>query len=204
MALFLIRHGETASNAARIVQTPETPLSERGIEQAARLADRLAGLGVAAILSSDLPRARMTSERIAAATGAGIELDANLQERNFGEFRGIPYAELVVELFDPALEPPGGESVSDFQGRVARVWPTIANRAARTAGNLAVVTHGLVCHALVLRHLRLAPGVAAPPFWGNASLTIAESCEPWSVTTLNCTAHLAPAPIRGGGSGSRV
>ena len=31
MQIFLIRHGETAANAARIVQTPDTPLSERGI-----------------------------------------------------------------------------------------------------------------------------------------------------------------------------
>ena len=42
MSILLIRHGETALNAARIVQHPETPLNERGVGQARRLAERLA------------------------------------------------------------------------------------------------------------------------------------------------------------------
>ncbi len=54
MAIFIVRHGETASNAARVVQTPETPLNERGLEQTQRLARRLAEAGIARILSSDL------------------------------------------------------------------------------------------------------------------------------------------------------
>jgi broad specificity phosphatase PhoE len=47
MPILLIRHGETDSNAARIVQTPDVPLSARGVAQAERLARRLAGAGVA-------------------------------------------------------------------------------------------------------------------------------------------------------------
>ncbi len=46
MAIFIVRHGETASNAARVVQTPETPLSDLGMAQARRLSRRLAELGV--------------------------------------------------------------------------------------------------------------------------------------------------------------
>ena len=53
MAIFLIRHAETALNAQRIVQLPETPLSERGLRQADCIGQRLAGMGVARILSSD-------------------------------------------------------------------------------------------------------------------------------------------------------
>lgn len=200
MALFLIRHGETASNAARIVQVAETPLSERGIAQAGCLAERLALLGVSAVVSSDLPRARMTAERIAAATGAAIELDADLQERNFGDVRGTPYVELGVDLFAPDFAPPGGETEGDFHQRVARAWPAIAGRAASTAGNLAVVTHGLFCHALVLRHLRLQPSTATPAYWENASLTVVESRPPWWVRVLNCTAHLRDSPLQNGGS----
>ncbi len=37
--ILLIRHGETPSNAGRIVQTPDTPLSSRGFQQA-RLLER--------------------------------------------------------------------------------------------------------------------------------------------------------------------
>jgi len=61
MSILLIRHGETALNAARVVQPADTPLSERGAAQAAALARRLADFGIAAILSSDLPRAAQTA-----------------------------------------------------------------------------------------------------------------------------------------------
>ena len=60
--LFLIRHGETAGNALRIVQRPDVPLSPRGVAQAERLARRLAGQDVVRIVASDYARAVATAE----------------------------------------------------------------------------------------------------------------------------------------------
>src|SRR5262249_50768478 len=105
MSILLIRHGETASNASRVLQTPHIPLSPNGIAQADRLAQRLAGLGVAGIVSSDYARARMTAERIAAATGAKVELWPELRERNFGTLRGRAYADLGFDPFAPEYAP---------------------------------------------------------------------------------------------------
>jgi broad specificity phosphatase PhoE len=190
MAIFLIRHGETASNAARIVQTPETPLSARGIEQADRLARRLAPLGVAAILASDLARAQMTAERIHSVTNAPITLDPGLQERNYGDIRGLPYATLGVDILAPDYDPPGGERWAEFHTRVDSVWQRITAAAAATDGNLAVVTHGLVCYSLALRQLHVAPEQQASVRWANASVTIIEGAPPWRVDVLNCTEHL--------------
>ena len=189
MSIFLIRHGETALNAARVVQTPDTPLSERGIAQAEALGRRLAGIGVAAILSSDLPRALMTAEALRAATGAPISLDPGLQERNFGDVRGQPYTSLGVDILSPTYEPPGGESWADFHARVDAVWPRILAARAAAGGNLAVVTHGLVCHVLAEHHLRLPTAEPRTP-WRNASLTVLDGRAPWAVQVLNCTAHL--------------
>jgi broad specificity phosphatase PhoE len=107
--IFLIRHGETDSNAARIVQTPDVPLSNRGVAQAERLAQRLAAEGVSAILSSDLRRAVMTAEHLHAATAAPIRFDAGLQERNFGDVRGQSYEAIGTNILSPTYEPPGGE-----------------------------------------------------------------------------------------------
>lgn len=189
MSIFLIRHGETALNAARVVQTPDTPLSERGVAQAAALARRLAAEGVTAILSSDLPRARMTAEALQAATGAPISLDPGLQERNFGDVRGQPYTSLGVDILSPTYEPPGGESWADFHARVAAVWPRILDARAAANGNLAVVTHGLVCHVLAERHLHLPPSTPPTP-WRNCSLTVLDGSAPYDVRVLNCTEHL--------------
>jgi broad specificity phosphatase PhoE len=72
MTILLIRHGETGGNAARVVQRPEVPLNERGIQQATQLAERLFAHGFAHVLCSDLVRARMTAEPLRA-RGAIIE-----------------------------------------------------------------------------------------------------------------------------------
>lgn len=190
MVIYLIRHGETASNAARIVQTPETPLSERGIDQAGRLARRLEGEKITMILSSDLKRAVMTAERLAVCTGAAIVLEPHLQERNYGDVRGLPYSEVAADILSPGYEPPGGETWLEFHARVDLAWAAIRSALASASGNLAVVTHGLVCHSLALRHLSLPAGIAVPRIWRNASVTTIEARPPWSATALDCAAHL--------------
>jgi len=189
--IFLIRHGETEGNAARIVQLPDAALSPRGIAQAERLARRLAGEGIALILSSDLQRAMTTAEHVRRATGAPIAFDPLLQERNFGALRGTPYAELGFDLFAPDLEPPDGESWPTFHARVDRAWEAIRARAAEVDGPLAVVTHGLVCRSLAARHVVLPEGTLAPERWENTSVTIVDGPTPWRVRLLNCTTHLA-------------
>jgi probable phosphoglycerate mutase len=193
MSIFLVRHGETVENRTRVVQVPEAPLSGRGRAQAERLAARLAREGVARILASDLERAAMTARIVAGRTGASVEHDARLQERNFGDVRGTPYDALEVDLFGPDFVPPAGESWPAFHARVDEAWQCIASAAAETTGNLAVVTHGLVCYSLALRHLALPDGEPAPMRWGNTSLTIVDPEAPFSVRVLNCTAHLDAA-----------
>jgi probable phosphoglycerate mutase len=188
--IFLIRHGETDGNAARIVQRPDAPLSTRGIAQAERLAKRLADAGIALILSSDLARAMTTADHLRRVTGASVELDPVLQERNFGNVRGTPYAQLDFDLFGLDYEPPGGESWPAFHTRVDRAWRLITARAVTAGGPLAVVTHGLVCRSLAARHVVLPTGETVPERWENTSVTILDGPTPWSVRLLNCAAHL--------------
>src|SRR5262245_63847426 len=97
--LYLVRHGETRENAARIVQLPDVPLSRDGLAQAQQVARRLAGLRITRVLSSDLERAVMTARVIAEVTGAALTLELLLRERDFGDVRGTPYAELPADIF---------------------------------------------------------------------------------------------------------
>jgi probable phosphoglycerate mutase len=188
--LFLIRHGETEGNAQRIVQRPEIPLSPRGVIQAERLARRLAADGIVRIVSSDYARAAATAEHLRHATGAPLSFEPLLQERNFGDLRGRPYAELGFDMFEPDYAPPNGETWPVFHERVDRAWTRVQALAAESGGNLAVVTHGLVCRSLAARHLILAEGESAPERWENTSLTIVDWPAPWRVRLLNCAAHL--------------
>ncbi|MGH7393739.1 MAG: histidine phosphatase family protein [Candidatus Rokuibacteriota bacterium] len=190
MSIFLIRHGETVGNASRVVQRPDNALSPRGVAQAERLARRLAPEGIAGIVSSDLARAVTTAERLRVLTGVPLSFEPLLQERNFGDIRGTPYAELGFDMFAPDYAPPNGETWPAFHERVDRAWARVHALAAPIDGHLAVVTHGLVCRSLAARHLVLPDGEAVPLRWENASLTIVECPAPWRVRLLNCVAHL--------------
>jgi broad specificity phosphatase PhoE len=188
--LFLIRHGETLGNASRTVQLPDDPLSPRGLAQAERLARRLTREDIAHIVSSDFARARSTAEALRRASSAPLTFDPLLQERNFGDLRGIPYAELGVDPFALDYAPPNGETWEVFHARVDQVWARVQALAAATGGRLAVITHGLVCRSLAARHLILPAGEVVPERWENTSLTIVDWPAPWHVRLLNCVAHL--------------
>lgn len=202
MLIYLIRHGETPSNAARVLQTAAMPLSQLGIEQARRLAARLADAGIKRILASDLRRAEMTARSLHDATQAPIQFESLLQERNFGDVRGTKYDDLGFDPFAPDYVPPAGESWQTFHERVDKAWDQVQQTAASTTGNLAVVTHGLVCRAIVERHTELPEGLSldSPHQFGNTSLTVlAEGDGRWTVETLACTLHLASGePSEGG------
>ena len=196
MTIVLVRHGETAGNAGLILQRAEIPLNERGIEQAACLAERLSELGCVHILCSDLVRARMTAEPLSVRTGLAIEESPLLQERNFGDLRGTPYAELNENPFGPSFAPPNGEDWSMFHERVARAFELIVARRRALHGSLAVVTHGLVCRALIERHIApLQVELVMPERFDNTSVTIVDPDPPHAVQLLNCTRHLLGSAV---------
>lgn len=190
MTILLVRHGETDGNAARILQRPDVPLNEHGIDQAERLARRLSEHDFVHILCSDLVRARMTAAPLAARSGIAIEESPLLQERNFGDLRGAPYAALAGNPFAPDFAPLNGEDWPTFHARVADAFAFIVSRRRDADGTLVVVTHGLVCRALVARHALLPEGAVCPERFDNTSVTVLHEDAPHGVSLVNCTRHL--------------
>lgn len=176
--LILIRHGETLWNTERRMQGQlDSPLTERGVWQACRLGERLQATPFTTLYSSDLPRARLTAQRIADATGHSIIDDIRLRERHFGVFEGLTRAEMEkqnAEIYtrfmsrDPHYAVPGGESPAGFFER-CRV--ALEELALRHAGQtIAVVTHGLVLDAAYRAASGLALEAQRPVPLVNASL----------------------------------
>ena len=181
--LLCVRHGETDGNAKRLLQPPTMPLSARGREQAALLGASLRDAltssearegyprRVKKILVSDLARTQETARLIAEGLGLTasevqhvLTLTPLLQERNFGDYRGLTFREVIERvgvstLFDERFEPPGGESWNKFHERVDRAWELIEGEAATLANDevLIVVSHGLVLHSLIKRKLAHQP-----------------------------------------------
>jgi probable phosphoglycerate mutase len=209
--LYLIRHGETPLNVARVLQPAATPLSERGRAQARALGERLRGAGLAGIVCSDLPRARETAALIASACmrpaaragGRGplaVEHTALLRERDFGAWRGRPYDALGFDPLAVAEAPPGGESLAAFDARCACAWDDLLRRQAACGGALAAITHGLVLRAW-LRHGRVELGdTSLPAALANTALSIVDVAPPHRVRLLACTAHLTGGAAHAEGS----
>lgn len=199
MALLIARHGETALNVAGIVQPADTALSAHGVRQACALGARLVReYRVAAILASDLPRARQTAEEVARHLRCPVDLSPDWRERDFGSLKGLAYRSLSRDPLTMVEAPPEGESLAQFEARVARAYSTLAARVVGLAQrgspqpDLLLVTHGLVLRRLLAAHLE---GVAefarvgSPP---NTALVVAEVTDGGARLVLGpCAAHLA-------------
>jgi len=191
MAILLVRHGETALNAARVMQPADTPLSARGQAQAQAVAQRLAARGgVAAVLGSDLPRAWQTAQAIAAATGAPLQASPLLQERNFGALRGQPYDSLGFDPLVMEAAPPGGESAADFDRRIAAAFEAMCRLRASLSADLVVVSHGLLIRRLLAGPLGVEAALLDGLHLGNTSVSIIDATPPHALQLLNCTRHL--------------
>lgn len=148
--LLLIRHGETAWNAEHRIQgSLDIPLSPTGIWQAGRLAERLAAGHIDAIYTSDLARAWLTAEPVAARLGLELRVDIRLRERSFGVFEGHTLEEIAARWpaefvawreRDPAWAMPEGESGAEFIERVNAALHDITREWA--GATVAVVAHG--------------------------------------------------------------
>ena len=167
--ILFIRHGETPWNRIKRIQGHiDIPLADTGLEQAQRLAERLAreardGARLDAIYSSDLLRARQTAQPVADALGLPLALREGLRERAYGVFQGHDSAEVEArfpdayaawQTRDPGFEPEGGESQRAFYHRVLHAIEPIV--AAHPGGRIACVAHGGVLDCVY----RFANGVA--------------------------------------------
>ena len=128
--VLLVRHGLTAGTGSVLTgRTPGIGLDDRGRDQAAALAARLAGVARDAIVSSPLQRGRETAAAIAAArdgSQVAVTEDARFAEVAYGDWTGKPIKRLakeplwrVVQAHPSAVRFPGedGESLPGVQER---------------------------------------------------------------------------------------
>jgi len=157
LRLYLIRHGEVEGAASgKLLGRTDTPLSERGIEQAVKLAEILSTARLSAVYCSDLQRARVTAEVIAKRSDVKVQESPAWREIDMGEWDGRTIAslhadapELLAQLFDdPAsYEDPGGESFACFSARVLKAVDQLLMT--HKSGEVVLVAHGGVCRAII-------------------------------------------------------
>lgn len=163
--LFLVRHGEVANHQGEFRYNGhiDVELSENGISQMERVAERLKTEEIKGIYSSDLIRTVRGAEIIAMRHGISPISDKSLKEVAAGRWEGLTFNEVHERFPDESHVrfedlvnyriKDGGESLRDVE---ARVIPALAVLIERHRGeSAAIVAHGgvnrvILCHALNL------------------------------------------------------
>ena len=162
---YFVRHGESEGNAARVFtgQT-DSPLTERGRQQAEAVADKLASVKFDRIVSSDLSRTRDTADVIAKRHGMRVEVVPELREIDVGDRTGKTFDEtrgLPNWNDDGFVAWPGGETLDQV---VARTLGAIERLTRESPGKtILVVGHGGVNRILLSHFLGILPKLDRSP-----------------------------------------
>ncbi len=147
MDLILLRHGETVHNTQGKYSTDDCPLSDKGVYQIEKAADRLQKMIIDRAWVSPLARTRETFEIINNYHAYPFEIKENIQEINAGDLRGLTFDQglslypdqVQAYLKDPIKKPlPHGESVEEAYARAQKVL----KEAKSYSGNILLVSHG--------------------------------------------------------------
>jgi broad specificity phosphatase PhoE len=201
--VLLIRHAHHDWRAqSRDGDLGDPPLSEKGRQQALRLAQRLRGLPIDAVYSSTLRRAIETATLVAAAKDLPVVRVHNLREVEYKgvvepvngngnvDWERLAQQATVRFLARPRWDSlPGYEPTDKFRLRVARALEGIIG--GNPGRRVVVVTHGGVINA----YLSMVLDIPRDMFFlaENTSISVVRALGGLcSVSCLNDSAHLQP------------
>jgi probable phosphomutase (TIGR03848 family) len=197
-------------------RTPGIELDERGLAQAAALAERLASVPLAAVVTSPLERTRQTADALLAdRRDTPLHLDESLTECDYGHWSGRDLRTLskeplwkTVQAHPAAAVFPGGEAMAAMSARAVaaiRRW----NAELGEHATYAVVSHGDVIKSIAAdalgMHLDLFQRLQVDPC--SVTVITYTSTRPF-ILRLNDTggdvAALVPPKRRSGRTSSRA
>ncbi len=190
MKLIIVRHGETEENKQGIIQghLPGT-LSEEGIVQARKIANRLKDEKIDYVFSSDSDRAKHTAEEIIKFhQDIPFELKEELRERRYGDFEGQKKEEVKTKEIwnDSLIVKYGGESPEEVTKRIVDLKDEFLQNF--NGKRILIVTHNAITNFLLKNLTKEYSKIRL----GNTSMTIFEfdeNKEP-KLVLLNCAKHL--------------
>jgi len=178
--IVLVRHGETELNTAGVFRgRTDVPLNERGVEQAAAVAEALADTPITAVYASPMVRALDTARAIASRHGLEPVVDPAFNNIDLGEWQGgrkeavkRDYPELWrLWLEDPdSLRIPGGETLAQVRSRSHARTLELARE--HTDERIVIVSHRSVTKLLAGALLGLERGYFWSLYIDNAAYSV--------------------------------
>ncbi|MDR7091881.1 histidine phosphatase family protein [Cellvibrio fibrivorans] len=157
----LVRHGKVAGPAALYGRT-DIALSAAGHNDLTHALNNLhMQTPIHHLISSPRLRCFQVAQEFSAQYKIPLHTEDNLQEMDFGIWDGIPFDELGdewknIEAFwesPHSMQPPEGESLTDFAARVIGSWESLINN--NKSGHHAIICHGGVIRIIIAHILKL-------------------------------------------------
>lgn len=190
--LILLRHGQTAANAASLLQGRiDLPLDEVGREQARRSGEFIRNTyGDVVVMSSPLMRARET----AAAIADDVRIDERFIELDYGDWDGVALSDVDQSQWrqwrdDPSFRPPNGETLLELDARVQPALDEVSELARDKT--IVVVSHVSPIKSAVAWAMGVGPDTSWRMHLERASMCrIAIGPRGPSLHSFNDTSHL--------------
>ncbi len=197
--IILVRHGQTPWNKDKIFRgTFDIPHNEVGQEEASLAGEWLKGETIHAAYCSPLSRARDTAEAIAGHHGLKVEDLPGIIDLNYGDWQGLPLAEVKVKYADlyrqwetapHTVRFPGGETMEEVR---RRAWGAVEEVVKRHPGQtILLAAHRVVNKVLIACFI----GLDNSHFWRIGQDTTAinrfhKVDDTWHLILINDTCHL--------------
>lgn len=198
--VLLVRHGRTTANASGVLAgwSPGVHLDERGEQQAAELAGRLARVPLAAVVSSPLDRCRETTDLLLAGRDEAVPVhkDERLGECRYGDWTGRPLSELSAEpMWKVVQQHPSAAVFPGPEGEAMAAMSARAVAAVREWNARIAEEHGPDAVYAICTHGDIIKAIAADALGLHLDLFQRISADPCSVTAIRYT-ELRPFVVR--------
>ena len=197
--IILVRHGRTPWNKDKIFRgTVDIPLDEVGKQEASLAGEWLKGETIQAAYASPLSRAMDTARAIAQHHGVPVQELPGLIDINYGDWQGVPLAEVKVKYVDlyrqwetvpQTVRFPNGETLDEVRARaLAAVDEVMTLNPDKT---ILLAAHRAVNKVLIAAFL----GIDNSHYWRIGQDTTAINRfagvgNTWHIQLVNDTCHL--------------
>lgn len=144
--ILITRHGQTKQNVDGIVQGKEHgEVNEKGFAQIKELIKRLKTENINRIISSDIPRCKITTEEILKEKELSVEYTSIIREKDNGSLVGKSHKDFSWDDLPGTFETrkaPDGENLEEVKERGNKFFESLKEKYSNSQETILVVSHG--------------------------------------------------------------